>query len=153
MVLGNTGVPRLTRFLIVRFHFTRILDLSKSQILQYIIIEFFMTFFFCYTMIHVARISRNADIGLPQKTRQPRDACMLKMVQPTPTTALTPSLIYVRGGDMYVCESGLQDCEICTLGIQMLYCLIFILSDCRLVVEQFVLRTRNIRVYISIHCA
>ena len=28
-----TGVPRLTRFLVARFHFTRILDLSKSQIL------------------------------------------------------------------------------------------------------------------------
>ena len=27
-------------------------------------------------MIHIARISHNADFGLPQKTRQPRDACI-----------------------------------------------------------------------------
>ena len=61
----NTGIPRLQRFLVTRFHFARIFE---AEFLYYEM-DIFLTIFFCYTMIHVARISRNAVFCLPQKTR------------------------------------------------------------------------------------
>ena len=60
-----TGIPRLPRFLVTRFHFARIFE---AEFLYYKINIFFDNFF-GYTMIHVARISRNAVFCLPQKTR------------------------------------------------------------------------------------
>ena len=69
-----TGIPRLPRFLVTRFHFARIFE---AEFLYYKI-NIFLTIFFGYTMIHIARISRNAVFCLPQKTRQPRDDCKKK---------------------------------------------------------------------------
>ena len=41
----------------------------------------FYDIFFCYTMIHIAQISHNANFGLPQKMRQPRDACTINSIE------------------------------------------------------------------------
>ena len=60
-----TGIPRLPRFLVMRLHFARIFE---AEFLYYKI-NIFLTISFGYTMIHIARISRNAVFCLPQKTR------------------------------------------------------------------------------------
>ena len=65
MMIYSTGIPWLPRFLVTRFHFARIFE---AEFLYYKI-NIFLTIFFGYTMIHIARISRNAVFCLPQKTR------------------------------------------------------------------------------------
>ena len=63
--ITSTGIPRLPRFLVPRFHLARIFE---AEFLYYKI-NIFLTISFGYTMIHIARISRNAVFCLPQKTR------------------------------------------------------------------------------------
>ena len=60
-----TGIPRQPRFLVTRFHF---MGIFEAEFLYYKI-NIFLTISFGYTMIHIARISRNAVFCLPQKTR------------------------------------------------------------------------------------